>query len=221
MPRLPAKETRQAASIIFVQEARDRRSQDRAYPHIEHPSQRQHARDRRPGRLREVARKSRAESNDHPDLDCCLWSSASGGASPRVKIRDENRHYEDQHNPDWSEKRIARFLQEQSLFLHGFVKRSQSPSNKEAPCDPHHSAGNASQPYPSRIQLHCAPVSVWLKSAQVYSIRSNTVAPWLQVITGALSESRSVRRRDYSDSLANLNNCKGKIHNPDVGEPLF
>ena len=44
-------------------------SPDRAYPHFEHPSEGQHARNRRPCSLRKVAGHAREESDDHPDFD--------------------------------------------------------------------------------------------------------------------------------------------------------
>src|ERR1019366_5744876 len=56
------------SALVFVQETRDQRCQDCAYPHFEHPSERQHARNGRPGGLRKVAGHSREESDDHPDF---------------------------------------------------------------------------------------------------------------------------------------------------------
>src|SRR5208282_5608446 len=115
------------------------------------------ARSRRPGCLGKIARHARAESNDHADLGSRLWSSAGGCATPCVEIRDQNRHHEHENNPLADKKWIARFLQEQSLLLHGLIEWAQPRLNEEGPCIPNHATANAPEPHPSGIQLHCAP----------------------------------------------------------------
>src|SRR5271156_2550810 len=97
---------------LFVQESGDYRGEDRASPHVEHPSERQRGGNGRPGCLSKVTWNSRAESHDHPDFESCLQAGAGGRASPGIEMRDKNRHDEDQHNPKRREQRIARFLQE-------------------------------------------------------------------------------------------------------------
>ena len=59
-----------------------------------------------------VERQAGAESDDHANPQSCPESGAGGGAGPCIKMRQQDRHHEQQKNPLRGEKGIARLLQE-------------------------------------------------------------------------------------------------------------
>jgi hypothetical protein len=77
---------------FFVQETATTEARIAPHPQIEHPSEGQDPRNRRPGRLSEVTRRTGAETDKHSDLNGCFgrrpqwrgtreWTSRIGAES--------------------------------------------------------------------------------------------------------------------------------------------